>query len=124
MINETIWGVEMVGKMDEQSSLGLLRSPIFHKFLVGKKWDTNLNKSGPGAKRVRPPLILGRPGGMRGASGGLQGLLELRIWKKSRIRICGSTRRVRPRGGRRTHRSAHSAGRAENLEGMVACFCL
>ena len=67
--------------MDDKSSLarcfvilgGLLRCLIF----VGKKWDTNPDKSRPAAKRVRPPVILGRRGGMCGASGGLEGVQKL-----------------------------------------------
>ena len=72
-------GAKMGPKMDEKLSLcwfvvilgALLSSPIFHEILVGKRWDKNPDKSGPGAKRVRGTVILGWPGGMRGASGGL-----------------------------------------------------
>ena len=75
-------GAKMAPKMNEKSSLSrfvvivgvLLVCLIFHKLLVGKRYkggDTNPEKSSPGAKRMRGPVILGRPRGMRGASMGL-----------------------------------------------------
>ena len=76
---------------------GLLSSPIFIKLLVGKNENNNPKKSGPGAKRMRGTVILGRPGGMRGASGGLYGVQELeeleRIWNEIRIGIYAPTHR-------------------------------
>ena len=64
-----------------------MRSQIFHKFLIGKKWNTNPEKSRPGAKRVRGTVILVRPDGMRGASGGLRRFKNLKDWENFGMRL-------------------------------------